>query len=257
MRVPRVWIAAATTGASFDLDAGEAHHVVRVLRRAPGDAVEVVSAAGELFAGAIESVVEEPHGDASGPRVRVRVGESRGGSASALVPWTVAVAPVKEKSFDLAVRFASELGLERLVPLVAERSQVRIERGGEPGARPERWERIAREAAKQCGRAPALEIAAAANIDEVIVAARSAGAPAWIASPGGAAPVPDELVGPGGQPRRAVFLVGPEGGFSAAELARALAAGARRLGFPTPVLRTPTAVVLVAALGVWARWSKP
>ena len=49
--------------------------------------------------------------------------------------------------------------------------------------------------------------------------------------------------------QRVRVLVGPEGGFSDREIAAAVDLGARPIGFPTPVLRTPTAVALVAALG--------
>jgi 16S rRNA (uracil1498-N3)-methyltransferase len=76
-----------------------------------------------------------------------------------------------------------------------------------------------------------------------------AGGRCWLAQPGAELPPLSDLAGEGAL-GPALFLVGPEGGFSPAEVERALGAGACSIGFPTPVLRTPTAVVLIAALGV-------
>ena len=66
----------------------------------------------------------------------------------------------------------------------------------------------------------------------------------------GLPPLPERPGGSGRGPTEAVFAVGPEGGFTEAEVQAAISAGWRTCGFPTPVLRTPTAVALIAALGL-------
>ena len=243
MRIPRVRIPGAREGAEASLEPRDAQHVARVLRRGVGDTVEVQSGASSYSARIVSIEGEDVRvlvgsplapGDASGPRE---------------LPWLVGVALVKGSGMDVAVRMASELGLEGLVPIAAERSEVRASSG-----RPDRWERIAREAAKQCGRPEPLTVGAAQPLPEVIQSAGD-GRSVFIASP-----VPSSEAR--GSPRLradldpsrpALVLVGPEGGWSPSELEAAERLGASPLALPTPVLRTPTAVVLVAALGVAAR----
>jgi 16S rRNA (uracil1498-N3)-methyltransferase len=241
VRVPRIPLAGATAGALVDLPAAEARHLVRVLRLKTGDEVIVVAADGRAYRATLETLAAP--GSAVG--ARVRVGEAAAVPAPTIVPWTVAVALVKSGDMDLAVRLASEVGLARLIPLASERAEVKAERSG----RPRRWARLAHESAKQCGRLRPLEIAEPSNLARVLEAARGdrGEKSLWIAVPG--APAAWEgLRGPGG-PATALFLVGPEGGFSPAEVERARAAGARAIGFPTPVLRTPTALMFIACLG--------
>ncbi|MEM7233543.1 MAG: RsmE family RNA methyltransferase [Planctomycetota bacterium] len=231
-RTPRVQAPGAQTGQLVTLSPRESRHLLRVLRRRVGDAV-VVLAGGHGFHGAIESA----DGDSS---VSVRVGEADGSLRSSL-PWRVAVAPVKGSEMDGAIRTASELGVEGIVPLITERGQIPAAASG----RTERWRRIATESAKQCGRATPLEVLEAQTIEAVLAGAE--GQSRWIAHPG--------IEGREGgglsslRPDPALFLVGPEGGFSTSEVEQAIDLGAQPLAFPTPVLRTPTAVLLVAALG--------
>lgn len=251
MRVPRVHVPGARSGRTVSLPEDEAHHLRVVLRRAAGDPVEVVGAGGEVLHATIDEIRTV---DGAPAEVRLRVGDPVASAIVGLIPWTVAVAPVKEKGFDIAVRLASELGLERLIPLRTERGQVRLDPSSK---RAERWSRIAAEAAKQCGRARPIGIDEAADLEALVMRAREAGETVWIAAPGGPDPTPGDFLGADGAPAPSLFLVGPEGGFSPAELELAVAAGARQLGFPTPILRTPTAIALIAALGALSRWQGP
>lgn len=222
-----------------ELAPGEARHVATVLRRRVGDAVVVLGTGGRTFSGSIESVGGGP----DGPRVVVNVGAELESAPLRGFPWTVAAGLVKGSDFDLAVRLASELGLEGLVPVITERSQVHAARSG----RPERWLRIALEAAKQCRRSEVLCVESPLILDACLTQWGGRG-PAWLLRPGADLAPREELAARS----PALFLVGPEGGFSAVEEAVAIGRGARPLGLPTPVLRTSTAVLLVAALGVLA-----
>ena len=239
MRTPRVLVARAAPGELIDLPPEEAHHLARVLRRRAGDPVVLIAGEGDCFQGVVEAVEAATGRGPGGARVKVRVGGPVPPGPRTL-PWTVAVALVRSADMDLAVRLGSELGLEGLAPLLCERGQVR-ERSG----RPERWERIAREAAKQCGRAEPLRVGAPLPLGEALSLPFER---RFIARPGGPAATPADLA-PSGRPVPSLFLVGPEGGFSEGEARAADEAGVRTIGFPTPVLRTPTCVLLIAALG--------
>ena len=230
----------------------EGHHLCRVLRRRPGDAVILLPREGGALDGVIASA-EERDGRLE---VCVRVLGEAEGSEKGLLPWTVAVALVKGESFELALRLATELGLEGLVPVISARTVVRWKKGSEKLAR---WERIAREAAKQCGRSRPLSLRAPLALGEFlsgwkeITGKRPLPPRGWLAVPSG----PEGLQAFRGIERLEetpfVFLVGPEGGFTEGEVARGREAGFEPTGFPVPTLRTPTAVALIAALGLVLR----
>ncbi len=239
MRTPRVYLPEARTGRTVALGAEDALHLVKVLRRGVGDLVEIVGTGDDVLSGKIESV------EASGEAVsaRISVGDPIE-SVAPILPWTIAVAPVKDKRLDLAIRQASELGLEALIPLDCERGEVRKKDGKAP-----RWERIARESAKQCGRARPMEVRESRSVRDLLTGPNESFECVWIAAPGASPPSDDAFRAEDGSLRSALFLIGPEGGFSDREISASCELGARPIGFPTPVLRTPTAVALVAALG--------
>jgi len=248
-----VWIPGARPNGLYALGDDEAHHAVRVLRRRAGDEVVVVAGSGVLLLGRIESTGDTDDGT---PRVTVRTEEALAPAPDVLVPWSIAVAPVKDRRFDDAVRMASELGLEGLLPVITERCEVRPSRSrggsGSTSGKEARWRRVATESAKQCGRSPALAIGATTDLAALLEEERGGDRTLWVAHPSDAAPpgLPAEFVG---ADARALFLVGPEGGFAPREIEAIETAGGRAIALPTPVLRTPTAVALIAALGVFAR----
>ena len=157
----------------------------------------------------------------------------------------------------MAIRWASEMGLARIVPILTRRCTVRIPLGEGAAGKLERWRRIARESAEQCRRSVPLAVDAPCDFNALL--ARSALFEArWIAVPGGldfeASGLLEALGSRGGE---LLVVVGPEGGFDPEEIAAAQGSGLRPLGFPTPVLRTPTAVAYLAALASMAPWVQP
>jgi 16S rRNA (uracil1498-N3)-methyltransferase len=259
MRTPRVSVAGPVRpGELVDVSAEEGFHLASVLRRAPGDPVILVPESG----GAFEGVIARIDGAGKAARVTVRALEAEAARAPPVVPWAAAVALARGDAFDLAVRMAAELGLEAVIPLFTERTVVRAG----SAAREERWRRIAREAAKQCGREAPMAVLRARSLEELLHAWRAGrslagdfpGGPprrGWVAVPGAPLRREDLLGAAGSRPPPAVFLIGPEGGLSPGEVARATAAGFETMGFPTPVLRTPTAVALLGALGTLSHGS--
>lgn len=153
-------------------------------------------------------------------------------------PVTVGLAIPKGARLEVAVTKLTELGVDHIVLLAAERSVVRWA-PGDVAARLERLERVAREASMQCRRPRRPEITGVYSV--AAVAARWPGHVA-LAEPGGA---PASLAHP-------VMLIGPEGGWTPEELA----AGDARVGLGATVLRVETAaiaagVVLCGQRGGW------
>ncbi len=150
----------------------------------------------------------------------------------------LAFAPAKRGAADLAVRQATELGAARILPVITERSVV-------DRLNPARLGRIAVEAAEQCGRLDAPEIAPLAPL-RTLLAEWPPGRLLAACHPGGAAMQAGPA--PGG------FLLGPEGGFAAAELDAFAETGFVRLVDLGPrILRAETAVVAALSMrhAIW------
>jgi 16S rRNA (uracil1498-N3)-methyltransferase len=198
------------------LDDTAGHHLRRVLRLRDGAVVTVTDGRGAWRACRLTSEGVEPDGPvaavAPGPDV------------------TVAVAPPKGDRLEWLVQKCTEVGVARLVLLDAERSVVRWD--AERSVRQvERLRRVAAEASMQSRRVWLPEIRGPLPAGEVLAGAA-------IAEPGG------RSVGPGD----ACIAVGPEGGWTAAEVGRAAA----RVSLGPHVLRVETAAVVAATLMVVA-----
>ena len=246
MRLHRIWLPGARKGRSYSLDAKESHHLITVMRRGEGDEVIIIAGGDQVCHGVIESIRRE--GEI--PLVKVAVGDDYSAEPPPLKPWVVGVSVVKERNFELSIRMLSELGLEGIVPLVSERGQISLAAGS---GKIERWRRIALESAKQCGRSSLLDIREPSSIGDLLDTETSRDL--WIAHPGGLQHSWSDFIGPDGL-TPALFLVGPEGGFSTSEIDLCSEQGARLCGFPVPVMRTPVAVMLIGALGALVEMSR-
>jgi len=213
----------------------EAHHLVRVRRHGPGDRVEVLDGNGVFFEVCIAAVEEEG--------VVCRIVARREEHGESPVRLCLAPALVKGQRFDFVVEKATEVGVESIAPLLAARGVAR------PGAtsKVERWRRLARAAAKQCGRSRLPQILWPAPLEEILGRFAEEGRLGLMAIPGEKRP---SLRGclTGRQPRRLGLLVGPEGGFTPEEEAQAQTAGIERFSWGNRILRADTASIVLAAL---------
>jgi len=211
-----------------DVTGDDGHHLARVLRLRPGEAVTVADGLGLWRPYRITGTGGDAvHLDALGPPER----------EPELAPrLAVAFALTKGDKPELVVQKLTELGVDRIVPVVAERSVARPDEARAATAA-ERWRRIAREAAGQCRRArlPVVEelgpLAGLAGHPGIVVADRGGG-PAQ----GLGAPATGEIL----------VVVGPEGGLTAADV-EALQPWAR-LGLGPLVLRAETAALAAATV---------
>lgn len=215
-----------------ELSGDEARHLARVLRAKVGDMVSVFDGQGRAWPARIASLGRD--------RVGLELGAPIEASPSSRA-LTLAVALPKGDRQKWMVEKLTELGCTRLVPLATTRGVAEAT----PGT-VQRLMRSSIEACKQCGRNTLLEITSPLTIAEVL-AQRDAATLAVVADPEG------ELLGPllKGHAGDILALVGPEGGFTAEELALASATGCRRVSLGPHVLRVETAAIAVAA-GIWA-----
>jgi 16S rRNA (uracil1498-N3)-methyltransferase len=140
---------------SIELARAEAHHARDVLRRKVGDEIEVFDDAGRSAAGNIVKC------DGGGVVVMI---EQLNEQSAADFEWTVASAVPKGNRADWMIEKLSELGTGEFVPLITERSVV----SAEGKNKRERWDRLAREAAKQSRRRGVMKIGEVMEVGKLV-----------------------------------------------------------------------------------------
>ena len=207
----------------YRLGPDESRHLVRVCRLGVGDRVEIFDGRG--FATAAEIA----HTSTEGAEL-VAIGEPivSGPSSFTLV---LATAIPKAERFDWLVEKATELGVARLIPIVAERSVV-VPRG----SKLERLRRSIVEASKQCRRSRLMELAEPVEWGELLGAFPQAAR--LLAEPRGAPAARWPAICRGSE---LVLAVGPEGGFTGAESERAVETGWFPIRLADNILRVETA----------------
>lgn len=237
MRVPRFHAESAAPGARLDLPDHAAHHARDVLRVRPGAAVRVFDGRGGEWEARVESVTRKG--------VRLHLGAPAEPLPEPPLPVRLALSALKGDRMEWVVQKATELGVAEIAPLVTARTDAAA-RPALRGTRQERWEKVAASAAEQCGRAVVPVIAPTRRLEDFL-GSGPAGALLILREPPGAPPLPAESPGEAG----CWLLVGPEGGWEAAELDATAAAGFRPVGLGPRVLRAETAAVAaVAAAGL-------
>lgn len=224
------------------LPPGEAHHLRRVLRLDTGDEIAVFDGKGTEFTARVASIERDT--------VTVVVVERVVATPVPGVALTLVQSVLKGEAMDDVVRDCTMVGVRAIRPVVSERTTVKA--STLPKAL-ERWRRIALASAKQCGRATLPEIhepqAFAAWLqqpregDTFVLVEPSVAAGAVKARGLAARPVPDH----------ATLVVGPEGGWTADERARAVQASCTPLSLGALTLRAD-AVPLAAAALLLALW---
>lgn len=214
------FFAAAVADGIATVSAADRHHLERVLRLRTGDTCEVAHGGrvwtARVVPGGLE-LCQEVSPVTRPPSVTVWIAQP--GARS-----------------DGAVEKLTELGVEVIGGLISERTK-----GSFTPARADRWRRVAEAAAAQSKRSAAprlLEPAAFADVlsPEAVV----------LSNEGASGGLADRIVGR----RAATLLIGPEPGFTAAELELARSRGVAVATFGPVVLRTETAAVVAAALAL-------
>ncbi|MDR3703169.1 MAG: RsmE family RNA methyltransferase [Candidatus Sulfopaludibacter sp.] len=235
----RFFVPAIHAGAA-ELRGEEARHLARVLRAEPGQRYEISDNQSVWLA-----EIAEAHGD----RVVFRTVEAVA-AVELPVHITLCAALIKFDRFEWLVEKATELGVERIQPVDAARTDKGLFEASRK--RSERWVRIARESSQQARRVrvpeilPALRFAAALGVDaDHRYFLEEEAAPAFLrVLP--AAPAPAAKV---------ALLIGPEGGWTDSERAAASPAGWQAVSLGPQVLRAETATVAALAIVVSA-WSR-
>ncbi len=225
----RRWIADEFDDRRAALVGAHAEHLARVLRANIGQEFDI--AVGErVRRGRVTRVSDE--------RVEFELGEDV--PVATAVPITVVLAIVKFDRFEWAVEKLTELGVVRIVPLVAARTDKHLAEAA--AKRVERWRRIAREAAEQSRRTAPPEIAEPAKLKDVVALA---GAKRIVLAEAEREIMLADVLG---EADLYALAVGPEGGWTADEVARFVGAGWTAASLGRNILRTETAAMAAVAI---------
>jgi 16S rRNA (uracil1498-N3)-methyltransferase len=235
MRLTRVYVEAALeSGTRLALSGSSAGHLTRVLRLRPGAALTVFNGEGGEYAASIERV--------QGSEVTVAVGEHQPLERESPFPLTLAQGVSRGERMDLVVQKATELGVSRLVPVLTERSVVRLDEESSD-RKSSHWRAIAIAACEQCGRNRLPEVTLPARLGEFLRDSRAAGTKLLLS------PEATQRIEDVPRPQHgATVLIGPEGGLADEEQQSALAAGFVAVRLGPRVLRTETAAIAAITL---------
>jgi 16S rRNA (uracil1498-N3)-methyltransferase len=229
------------SGDDVRLEGDLARRLSRVLRLQPGVTLLLLDGTGLEYETRLVEV---------GPRrVTGTVIARRAGRPEPRVRLALYQSLVKGERFDWVLEKGTELGVAAFVPLLSRRNVVRPAPGR--SNRPERWQRVVREAAEQCGRSvlpvvlpgQGLEEALSTRADLLLLPWEGEGSLSLASAVRAARPALEAVE----RPTVAVFI-GPEGGFADDEVDLARRAGARVVTLGRRILRSETAGVVAAAL---------
>lgn len=231
MRLSRFFIDMPLSLGQHELPEAQAHYIGRVLRHAPGDAVQLFDGSGREYLGELLEVGKKG--------VRVELREELTGLPESPLRIHLGQGLSRGERMDWAIQKATELGAAEITPIISERCEVRL-KDERADKRLSHWRQVAISACEQCGRSVLPVIHAPTSLTEWQAAVQAElklvlhpQAEPW----SGHAP-----------PRSLAFLIGPEGGLSDDEVERARAAGFHPARLGPRVLRTETAPVVALAV---------
>jgi 16S rRNA (uracil1498-N3)-methyltransferase len=226
----------------------EARHLTRVLRLDVGAVVAVFDGRGREFHAVVAAIGKH--------QVELEVGESKAPAPEPRIAIVLLQAVLKGDKMDGVVRDAVMLGVAAIQPVVTARAEVSLATL-QRARRRERWERIAIAAAKQCGRAVVPPVREPVDIALLIGAGEAATVPeprVMLVEPGASADATPLSGLDSVAPAQASLLIGPEGGWTAEEVAAA-AASWRLMTMGGRTLRAD-AMATIAVAALFAKWGE-
>jgi 16S rRNA (uracil1498-N3)-methyltransferase len=245
----RRWIADEVTGNTAALVGDHASHLARVLRAEVGQEFDIATGQ-EVRRGTITTI--------SFDRIEFALGAKQHLALRSAAPKiTLALAIFKFDRMDWAIEKCTEIGVARIIPLIARRTDAHL--AGAAVKRLERWQRIVRQASEQSRRSAPPEIAAPVKVKDL-------GGDGMLAADALRVVLAESLAGSDGDTRLGEILqshsfgvetgdemtlaVGPEGGWADGELTWFYEAGWLAASLGDTILRAETAAIVATALAI-------
>ncbi|MEQ9618845.1 MAG: 16S rRNA (uracil(1498)-N(3))-methyltransferase [Deltaproteobacteria bacterium] len=220
-------------GSKAVIGGADYRHIVKVLRLRTGDPVTLFDDSSFEHYGTIAEIGSR--------ELTVKISETRRVNTDSPIRITLLQGLPRGDRMDYIVEKATELGVHTVVPVITERSQVRTSQ------KKRRWERIAVEASKQCGRTIPTVIEDTLNFIEALNIYND-NALKIILHVNSEASMKEFLNNSLQFSKNIILFIGPEGGFSETEILLSSELGFTSLGLGPRTLRTETASVAVLSI---------
>ena len=220
-----------TPGCELELDDERLRYAGRVLRLRVGDELTLFNGMGGEYAAVITEVTRR--------NIVVSVGAHRERDVESPLQINLVQGVSRGERMDLVVQKATELGVQRITPVLTERSVVRL--GGDKSEkRRDHWAKVAQSACEQCGRNVVPMIDEPQSLEHWLDGSGASDLQRAVLRPG----AEHTLAGLGSAAKkRWQLLIGPEGGLATGELERAIESGFLPCALGPRVLRTETAAI--------------
>ncbi len=219
------------------IDSSESHHIVHVKRLKIGDNIIVFNGMGDEFEAEIEEIEDN--------RVKVTINEQKTISKENTIGIDIAFAIPKGKRSHLLVQKCTELGAHKLIPVNYERSVVKLK--DDCSVKIEKWQKIAIEASKQCGRNTITEIGEIVDFCNLLNAVDRYDILLFACNQSDSSNLKNTLQ-EHPKPNNIISFIGPEGGFTSNEIEMAKKAGCKFVSLGRRILRVETAAIAVSAI---------
>lgn len=230
-----------SAGDTVTITGDDARHISLALRMRVGDAITICDGAGVEYDGTLVSLTPTV--------VEVEISAPRTSTCEMPVRVTLYQGLAKGDKMDTIIQKAVELGVARVVPVTTARCIMKM--GDNADKKIARWQKIANEAAGQCGRGILPEVAVPVTFKDALAAAAKDELSLFCYEELGKTEPLSALL-PETSPMTLSFFIGPEGGFSPEEAAAAMEADVRLCGLGPRILRTETASgYVLTALSLW------
>jgi len=229
MRVPRLYIdMPLTNGEIINLPRDKAHYVSHVLRMRIGDSIKLINDSGDEY---LSKIIE-----VSKKNAQIEIGESIQVRAESPLILNLCLAVAKGQHMDFSIQKAVELGVKTIIPVISEFSNVKLQ-DDRMGNKMLHWQNIIISATEQCGRAYLTQIQKPVSLADWLNVERAM--TRLILHPKSQKSLSSiELSN-----NELTLMIGPEGGFSDAEVERAQENGCQSISLGPRILRAETAVV--------------
>lgn len=216
----------------------ESHHIIDVMRLGEGNLVTVFDGTGKEYEGKIASIANK--------RVSIDISKIKVADKKRLLSISLAQAMPKRDKMDLIVQKATELGVEEILPIESLRTVVKSKKDRRQ-SKIERWQKIAIEASKQCGRTELPKIQNITSFNSLLDSMAKYDYTIMPCLSVGVITLKSALKGRNKQ-ARVLVIIGPEGGFSEEEINRAREKGATLVTLGNLVLKSDTAAIAAVSI---------
>ena len=221
------------------IEGGDVAHISKVLRMETGDALTLCDGRGIDYDAVISEISQKQIVCGIKSRSRSRTEPD--------LEVTLVQGIPKASKMDYIIQKTTELGISRIIPCTLSRCVVRLENQKAEEKKVERWRKISEEAAKQSGRGVIPEVCMPQNLDGAIEALKDFDivfVPYECEEQNSIKSVLTSCKAP----KKAGFIIGPEGGFDISEIEKIRNAGIKTVTLGKRILRTETAGEAVLAM---------